>query len=153
MRARQCDIFGAVDRVTGAVGFDVHLVGTIALRPYLSAPAVACARLHWRSSVSDFTGAVGPRLASHLLTSRFMTYLKTTEQPASIPFGPSVPLQTSQRRKFRLTSLSTTLGMSAGSTITAPRSLRTAMASVIAFACSAFSPPRASCKPGGLMRS
>src|SRR5262245_51367815 len=32
MRARQCDIFGAVDLVTGAVGFDVHLVGNVELR-------------------------------------------------------------------------------------------------------------------------
>src|SRR2546430_15500127 len=82
--------------------------------PYLSAPALACARFQWRSSVSDFTGAAGPRLASHLLKSRFMPYLKTTEHPASAPFGPSVPRQTSQRRKLRVWSFSTTAGISGG---------------------------------------
>src|SRR2546430_10681113 len=108
--------------------------------PYLSAPALACARFQWRSSVSDFTGAAGPRLASHLLKSRFMPYLKTTEHPASAPFGPSVPRQTSQRRKLRLASFSTTLGMSAGYDITAPRPFRPPMAAPTALSLPALGP-------------
>jgi len=42
------------------------------------------ALLNARSSVSDFTGAEGPSVASHLLKSRFMPYLSTVE-----PFHPS----------------------------------------------------------------
>jgi hypothetical protein len=56
-------------------------------------PAFACARFHARSSVSDLTGALSPRLASHALKSRFMPYLKFTVQSASPPFLCSAPWQ------------------------------------------------------------
>src|SRR6266508_2595510 len=102
--------------------------------PYLSAPALVCVRFHWRSSVSVLTGAEGPSVASHLLKSRLMPYLKLTEQSASFPFASLQPEQRFQDRKLFLRSLSTTLGMSAGSTITAPCCLRTSIASAITFA-------------------
>src|SRR5262245_63316730 len=91
--------------------------------PYLSAPACACARFHWRNSVRVFTGAVGPRLASHLLKSRFIPYLKTTEQPASMPFAQPVPRHTCQCTEFWFGSWSTMLGLLAGSTTTTPHAL------------------------------
>src|SRR6266705_2931758 len=84
------------------------------------APAFWCATFHCRSSVSVFTGAFGPRVPSQASKSRFMPYLNTTEQAASLPFALSSPLQTLQLRKLSPGSLARTLGMSAGSTTTAP---------------------------------
>ena len=52
-----------------------------------------CVMFHCRSSVSVFTGADGPRLFSHRLKSRFIPYLKFTEQFASLPFACSAPEQ------------------------------------------------------------
>src|SRR5262249_60484846 len=92
--------------------------------PYLTAPADACARFHWRNSVSVFTGAVGPRLASHLLKSRFIPYLKTTEHPASLPFAPPVRRHTCQCRELWVGSCATMLGMSAESTQSGPPRFR-----------------------------
>src|SRR6266545_4170230 len=83
--------------------------------PYLIAPALVCVRFHWRSSVKVLTGAEGPSDASHLLKSRFMPYLKETEQSASFPFASLQPEQMFHERRLLPASLSTTLGMSARS--------------------------------------
>ena len=80
---------------------------------------------HARSSVSVLTGADAPSVLSQALKSRFMPYLNTTEQFASLPFAPSTPEQMPHFRKFLSASCSTMLGMSAGSTITAPCALST----------------------------
>src|SRR2546426_799765 len=48
--------------------------------PNRIAPPLVCAMFHCRSSVSVFTGADGPSVASHLLKSRFIPYLSATEQ-------------------------------------------------------------------------
>ena len=69
---------------------------------------------------------------SHALKSRFMPYLNAIEQPASSPFALSeptahVPVQEVLGRD----PSSMTLGMSAGSTITAPCAFSTAIASSI----------------------
>jgi len=53
--------------------------------PKRMAPATACATFHARSSVSELTGALSPRLFSQALKSRFMPYLKFTVQWASAP--------------------------------------------------------------------
>src|ERR1700693_1710905 len=118
--------------------------------PYLIAPAFVCVRFHWRSSVRVLTGAVGPSDASHLLKSRFIPYLKETEQSASLPLASLQPEQMFHDRQLFFASLSTTLGMSAVSTITAPRCFRTSIASAITFAWSALMPPRGSLPPGGV---
>src|SRR5437660_846702 len=102
--------------------------------PYFNAPAFVWVRFHWRSSVKVLTGAEGPSDASHLLKSRFMPYLNVIEQSASLPFASFQPEQVFQERKLLFASLSTMLGMSAGSTRTAPWCLRTAIASAISFA-------------------
>ncbi len=117
------------------------------------APALWCATFHWRSSVSVFTGAFGPSVASHALKSRFIPYLKTIEQSASLPFALSRPLHTLQRRKLSAAAGATTLGTSAGSTTSAPCARRTAMASAITRAWSSLSPPRGSFAPGGVVLS
>ena len=92
------------------------------------------ARLKSRSSVSVLTGALGPSERSHALKSRFMPYLNTTEQALSLALAPTAPEQMFQVRKFLSGSGSTTLGMSAGSTMTAPSRRRTSMASAITLA-------------------
>src|SRR5258708_9874602 len=92
--------------------------------PYLSAPAFVCVRFHWRSSVSVLTGADGPSEASHLLKSRFMPYLKETEQSASLPFASLQPEQRFHVRQLFFASLSTMLGMSAASVKMAPLALK-----------------------------
>ena len=117
------------------------------------APAFWWATFHWRSSVSVFTGAFGPSVASHALKSRFIPYLNTIEQSASLPFALSRPLHTFQPRKLSAAAGATTLGMSAGSTISAPCALRTAIASAIARVWPSFSPPRGSFAPGGVVLS
>src|SRR5512140_1744719 len=94
--------------------------------PYLIAPARWCATFHSRSSVSDFTGALAPSDWSQVLKSRFMPYLNAIEQLASRPLAFSRPLHGLQLRKLLLAFVSTTLGMSAGSTIVAPCCFRTA---------------------------
>ena len=121
--------------------------------PYLMAPARWCATFHSRSSVSVFTGAAAPSDASHALKSRFMPYLNTTEQSASLPFALSRPPHVDQSRKFFEASVATTLGMSAGSTMTAPCCFRTSMTSAIIFACAGFRPPRGWAAPGGFVWS
>src|SRR5262245_65975658 len=68
--------------------------------PYLIAPAFACAWFHSRSPVSVFAGADGPSDFSQMLKSRFMPYLKLTEQPASFPLACSAPEQKSQAAKL-----------------------------------------------------
>src|SRR5713226_6060479 len=110
--------------------------------PYLIAPALRCSVFQVRSSVSDFTGAEGPSEPSHLLKSRFIPYLNTTEQSASFPFELLAPPQVLQSRRLLAVSLLTTLGISAGSTITAPWRLSISTASAMTLACSALSPPR-----------
>ena len=100
--------------------------------PYLIAPAFWCATFHSRSAVNDTTGA-DPSEASHLLKSRFMPYFSTTEQSASLPLALSAPEHMPHVMKLFFVSLSTMLGMSAGSTITAPSFLSTAIASSITF--------------------
>ena len=47
--------------------------------PYLIAPAFSWARFHWRSAVSDSTGADGPSVFNQRLKSRFIPYLNATE--------------------------------------------------------------------------
>src|SRR6185369_265527 len=97
--------------------------------PYLIAPALACFVLNSRSSVSDLSGAAAPSDFSHALKSRFMPYLKTIEQSSSLPLPAFAPEQVDQRRKLFFGSLSSTLGMLAGSTMIAPWALSTAIAS------------------------
>src|SRR5258705_8122358 len=109
--------------------------------PYLIDPPFLCASFHSRNSVSDFTGASGPSVASQALKSRFIPYLSTLEQFWSLPFPSPDPEQVFHNTKLLAGSLSTTLGISAGSTITAPCLRRTAIASTIAAVCSAFNPP------------
>src|SRR3954466_10772583 len=109
--------------------------------PYLIAPAFACAVFHSRSSVNDLSGAAEPSDFSQALKSRFIPYLRTTEQSSSLPLAFVTPEHWPQRRKLFLGSGSTTLGMFAGSTMIAPCALRTAIASSIAFFCSGFRPP------------
>src|SRR5260370_26383060 len=109
--------------------------------PYLIAPALRCSVFQVRSSVSDFTGADGPSEPSHWLKSRFIPYLNTTEQSESFPFELLAPPQVFQSRRLLPVSSLTTLGISAGSTITAPRRLRVSMASALTLACSALRPP------------
>src|SRR5207247_9392038 len=116
--------------------------------PCLMSPAVVGLMFHWRSPVSVFTGADGPSVCSHLLKSRFMPYLRITEQSASLPFASLTPEHVFHNRKFFCGSLSTMLGMSAGSTMTAPCCLSTATASAIALACASFKPPRPSAASG-----
>src|SRR5258708_36423013 len=94
-------------------------------------PAGVWARLKLRNSVNVFTGAVGPSEASHLLKSRFMPYLNTIEQDSSLPFAFSRPEQVFHLSRLFCGSLEITLGISAGSTMTAPLCLRIAMASFI----------------------
>src|SRR5919204_5389524 len=101
--------------------------------PYLMAPAFVWVMFHWRSSVSVLTGADGPSVASHLLKSRFIPYFRITEQSASLPLASFTPEQLFHERKLFFGSLSTTLGMSAGSTTTAPCCFRTAIASDMTF--------------------
>ena len=112
--------------------------------PYLIAPAFGarCSTRAARSASSPAPTARATR--SQTLKSRFIPYLKTTEQSSSLPFACSAPEQKSHSRKLFFGSLSTTLGMSAGSTMIAPCCFSTAIASAIAFACSAFRPPRGS---------
>src|SRR5258708_15854858 len=105
-------------------------------------PAGVWARLKLRNSVNVFTGAVGPSEESHLLKSRFMPYLNTTEQDSSLPFSFSRPEQVFHLSKLFCGSLETTLGISAGSTMMAPSFLRIAIASAITFFWSACRPPR-----------
>jgi hypothetical protein len=88
-----------------------------------------------------------------LLKSRFMPYLKTIEQSLSRPRPCSAPEQTPHFRRLRLSSLSTTLGMSAGSTTTAPCCFKTSMASAMTFAWSGVRPPRGSVALGGVALS
>ena len=97
---------------------------------------------HSRSIVSVLTGTPLPNVASHALKSRFIPYLNTIEQFASSPFALSSPAHGLQFRKFSAESVAVTLGMSAGSTITAPCALSTAIASSIARFCESFRPPR-----------
>jgi hypothetical protein len=78
----------------------------------------------------------------HALKSRFIPYLNAIEQPASSPFAFPSPPHTFQFRKFSAESGVTMLGMSAGSTITAPCALSTAIASAITFFCASFRNPR-----------
>ena len=61
--------------------------------PYLIAPRDTCAVLQLRKSVSVFNGAAGPSDASHALKSRFIPYLNTIEQFASLPRALSAPEQ------------------------------------------------------------
>ena len=110
--------------------------------PNVIALALACARFHCRSSVSVLTGADAPRLLSHRLKSRFIPYLKFTEQPWSLPLAWSAPEQKSQAAKFSAGSFAARLGTSAGSTTIAPCAFSTAIASLITRACSALRPPR-----------
>src|ERR1041385_1670431 len=100
------------------------------------APAVVWVMFHWRSSVSDFTGADGPRVASHALKSRFIPYFRTTEQSLSFPLELLTPEHWFHSAKFWSGSGLMMLGMLAGSTISAPCSRRTAMASVMTRDCS-----------------
>src|SRR6185312_15530645 len=88
--------------------------------PYLIAPAFWCAVFHSRSAVNDATGAADPSEASHLLKSRFIPYFRSTEQSASLPLALSAPEHWPHARKLLWGSLSTMLGMSAGSTTIAP---------------------------------
>ena len=97
------------------------------------APAFWCAVFHAISSFSVFTGAAGPSDASHVLKSRFMPYLKTTEQFSSLPRPSFTPEHGFHSMKLFFGSLSTMLGMSAGSTMIAPCCFSTAIASSIAF--------------------
>ena len=60
---------------------------------YRIAPATACARFQFRNSVRVFTGADGPRLASHALKSRFIPYLNATVHWLSLPLACSAPAQ------------------------------------------------------------
>src|SRR5438045_3243865 len=95
--------------------------------PYLIAPRFLCSLFQSRSSVSDLTGAFGPSDASHLLKSRFIPYLKTTEQFSSCPFPSDDPEQVFHNKMLFAGSGSTTLGMFAGSTMTAPSLRRTSI--------------------------
>ena len=108
---------------------------------------------HCRSSESDLTGALSPNEASQLLKSRFIPYLKATEQSASRPLALSSPLQGLQLVKLRLATVSITLGISAGSTISAPCRLRTAITSSMAARWASVSPPRGAALPGSVRRS
>src|SRR5439155_3716196 len=90
----------------------------------------------------------GPRDDSHLLKSRFMPYFSTTEQFSSFPLASFAPEHCPRSTKLFFGSLSTTLGISAGSTTTAPCCLSTAIASVMTLAWSAFNPPRPSASSG-----
>ncbi len=122
--------------------------------PNLIAPAFACAVFHCRSSVSVFTGAEGPSVFSQRLKSRFIPYLKFTEQLSSLPFACSAPEQKSHAAKLSFGSFAARLGTSAGSTTIAPCAFRMAIASAITRACSAFRPPRPAVTPVvGLMPS
>ena len=70
------------------------------------------------------------------------------EQFALCPFRFSAPLHVFQSRMFRSVSAVTTLGMFAGSTITAPSFFSAAIASAISAVCAALSPPRGVPVPG-----
>src|SRR5262249_50063475 len=112
-----------------------------------------CAELNVRSSVRVLTGALDPSEASHALNSRFIPYLKTTEQFESLPLRPGAPEQMFQRRKLPAGSGSATLGRSAGSTMTAPSRRRISIASAIAPVWSSVRPPRGVVSPGGVALS
>ena len=144
----------AIGLVARAVGLDVHLVRDVELRlPVLDRAGASGARCSTRAARSASSPAPPARAtASHALKSRFMPYLKTTEQSASLP------LRVARRRRrcpragsCRSGSASTTLGMSAGSTTigallaSGPRSPRPSPSPA-----SAFSPPRGSVAPGGV---
>ncbi len=55
---------------------------------------------HSRSSVSDFTGAEAPSVASQALKSRFMPYFRTTEQSLSLPLALFTPEHWPHSAKF-----------------------------------------------------
>ena len=111
--------------------------------PYLMAPARWWVMFHSRSAVSVLTGALSPSDLSQRLKSRFIPYLNAIEQSASRPLAWSSPPQGFQLRKLFAGTVSTTLGMSAGSTITAPFALSTAMALSITPRCAGPRPPLA----------
>src|SRR5689334_3268565 len=100
--------------------------------PYLIVPAAVCAALNCRSSLRDFTGAEGPSDASQLLKSRFIPYFSTTVQFSSEPFPLPAPEHMLHFRKLFAGSGERTLGIFAGSTITAPCAFNTAIASDMA---------------------
>src|SRR5437868_1062007 len=88
--------------------------------PYLSVPAFSCFRFHSRSCVSVLIGEASPRLASQALKSRFIPYFSPIAQSVSFPRRFSSPEQLFHFRKLFSGLGSTTLGMFAGSTRTAP---------------------------------
>src|SRR5882724_1710430 len=96
------------------------------------------------------TGALGPSDCSHALKSRFIPYLNVTEQLASVALAPGAPEQSPQATWFCAGSGSITLGISAGSTMTAPSRRSASMASAITLDCSAVRPPRGADSPGGV---
>ena len=81
------------------------------------------------ASVSDRTGAAGPRLASQAAKSRLKPYFSTTEQSASAPLRPALCEHEPFFIALRSGSFASTLGGSAASTTVAPRSRSTATAS------------------------
>src|SRR3974390_1927814 len=96
---------------------------------------------HSRSLGSDLTGALAPSDCSHALKSRFIPYLNAIEQSASRPLDWS-PLHGFQLTKLFDATVSTMLGMSAGSTMTAPCALSAAIASSMTLRCASLRPPR-----------
>src|SRR5581483_8831788 len=84
--------------------------------PYFMEPAAVWERLNFRSSASDLTGADGPKVASHLLKSRFMPYLNTIEQFSSCPLASLAAEQVFHRIRLSSGVSERTLGISAGST-------------------------------------
>src|SRR5437870_8873279 len=109
-----------------------------------------CARLKFLSSVNVLIGAPGPRVDNHLLKSRFIPYLNTTEQLASFSLRPSTPEHVLHSKKLAAGSGSRMLGISAGSTIVAPSRLRTSIASAMSLAGSGLRPPRGVVSPGAV---
>ena len=83
-------------------------------------PAAVCAMFHCRSSVNERTGAVGPSDSRKRLKSRFMPYLSTIEQSRSLLRPSSAPEQAFHSKVLLSARDSRTLGILAGSTITAP---------------------------------
>src|SRR5215470_15794756 len=101
---------------------------------YLSAPRAWWRQLKFLSSVRLLTGALGPSVLNQALKSRFMPYLNTTEQPVSLSLLPCMPEQVFHNSRLLAGSEAMMLGMFAGSTMTAPAPLRTAIASAITLA-------------------
>ncbi len=75
--------------VAGLIRFQIHFVGNVDPRlPEFDRAGfdviqIPLAKLGQASSL----GRIGPRLASQLLKSRFMPYLKLTEQFSSLPLA------------------------------------------------------------------